>query len=539
MKRFQRISAAAVAVALAGAGLTVATATAASAAVLGTVNLTSPGGFNVNTVFTLSVPNANCPAGTSGAYFQIDGPDLPPGDLVAPSTNEEGTGPQSVPYAIANIRTTNAGSFSTTGTYNLSFNCPDLFGVITDSYTGSINFDNTTGTYTVNVPVVEAVNTGTVLTASPAGPVEQGTAVTLSADVTPASGPDAPVGTVEFFSGATSLGAGSALTGTGVSTLTTGALPAGTNSITAVFTPGAGFNTSTSTAVSYVVSPVAARPTTTVLTVTPVDGPAFSQVTLTCDVDAGAFEANGTARFLDGSNVLGSVPVTAGAPAVFTTSNIGAGARNLTCQFVGAAPYTDSVSVAVAVAFTQAGAEPDEQTVIVEIPVGVITITTPYTPANPLSLGVAVLDPSDSTYSASAQFGTDAATTIPGVGGAAGIPGAFITITDSRSGNLGFTASLVAGAFSNGTSSFGGEYAGLTAVTANQIAGNAMLASQVTETDTVPNVGGGLGSPKVFAAYPAGQPLGSVNLTGLFGIDGVPTSVTPGVYTSTVTFTAV
>ncbi|WP_407344672.1 hypothetical protein [Pengzhenrongella phosphoraccumulans] len=133
---------------------------------------------------------------------------------------------------------------------------------------------------------------------------------------------------------------------------------------------------------------------------------------------------------------------------------------------------------------------------------------------------MALLDAADSTYSASAPF-TD------------------IVITDTRAGNLGFTASVVSGAFTNATGgSFGGQYAGLTGLAATQVAGNALLATDLVLTNNAPFTAG-LATPKVFAQHAAGTPIGTANLAGVFGIDGVPTSVTPGLYTATVTFTAV
>jgi hypothetical protein len=160
----------------------------------------------------------------------------------------------------------------------------------------------------------------------------------------------------------------------------------------------------------------------------------------------------------------------------------------------------------------------DEQTVIVEIPVGVITITTPYTPANPLDLGVAVLDQGTSTYSASALFDR-------------------VTISDTRAGDLGFQASIVAGPFTSATDSFPGSHTGFTDVTAVQVPGNALQATDVATVDT-PAVTPGIGAPRVFATYAPGLGLGSVEVTATLGMDDVPTSVQPGLYQSTVTFTA-
>ena len=114
-----------------------------------------------------------------------------------------------------------------------------------------------------------------------------------------------------------------------------------------------------------------------------------------------------------------------------------------------------------------------------------------------------------------------------------------ITITDSRSGNLGFTAKVVSGSFTNASgSTFGGSYAGLTGLVATQVAGNAMQAANVVLTNHAPFTDG-LDTAKVFAKYAAGQSIGTAKIAGTFGIAKVPSSVTPGLYTATVTLTAV
>jgi hypothetical protein len=366
--------------------------------------------------------------------------------------------------------------------------------------------------WSIDSPALAKTATSTALVAAPTA-VEVGSPVTLTATVTPA----AATGSVEFFNGATSLGS-SVLSG-GVATLTTSVLPVGTDAITAVYGETSGFATSTSSPASVVVSPVAARSTTTTLAVDKLDGAPYQQVTFTTAVAASTGAANGSVTLKDGALVLTTLPVAGGVVAPFTTNVLGAGSHSFVAEFVGAAPYGSSASDPVAAAYASQGVS-DEQTVDVTIPVGAISITTPYTPEAPLHLGTAVLDAADSTYSASAAFEN-------------------IVITDTRAGNLGFTASVVSGAFTNAASeTFGGVYAGLTDLTATQVAGNALLATDVVRTNHVPFVDG-LDVPKVFATYPAGKPVGTAHLQGTFGIDQVPTSVKPGLYTATVTFTAV
>jgi hypothetical protein len=402
------------------------------------------------------------------------------------------------------------------GRYAYKLTCIDDFGLPTPGATEYYALVNVTPTdYTFIPPAAPSEPTTTVLAASPTT-AEQGSAVSLSATVSPSGA--AAAGSVEFRNGATVLGTDT--TPADGFTLTVNDLPVGTNNLTAVYSGSTGFQGSTSAPVAVTITGVAPRPTTTtIVSVDPVSGDAFTPTTIVCDVQAATGAAVGTLAFRANSSTLGTVPVSANGPVTFTTNAIGAGsAIAVGCAFTGTAPYENSASGTLPIERVLAGAS-DEQTVIVEIPVGAITITTPYTPDNPLDLGVAVLDQGDSTYSASAPFDR-------------------VTITDTRAGQLGFTASLVAGPFANGTETFPGQHAGFENVTAVQVAGNALQASNVTTTST-PAFTPGIGSPTVFATYPAGNALGSVEVTANFTVDQIPTSVAPGVYTSTVTFTAI
>ena len=409
----------------------------------------------------------------------------------------------------------NVATTTHTGQFPVVVSCLTAGGIGVGTFRTLMTVSGTSATdltWSVTAAAYPGVATTTTVAAS-AATVESGSPVTLTSTVAPA----AAEGDVEFFAGTTSLGT-AALTA-GSASLATSALPIGTSSITATYLGGTGYDPSTSAATSVEVTAVAARSTTTDLTVSPVSGDAYAPVTFTTTVVASAGAANGTVTFKDGSVTLGSLPVVDGACAPFTTNVLGAGSHSLVAEFTGTAPYTSSASAVVAATYVLAGAV-DEQTVTVSIPAGTIAITTPYTPAAPLALGTAVLDPADSTYSASAAFND-------------------IVITDTRAGNLGFNASVVSGAFINGAGeSFGGIHAGLTDLSATQVAGNALLATDIVKTNHAPFVDG-LDVPKVFATYPAGKSVGTAHLRGTFGIDQVPTSVKPGLYTATVTFTAV
>ena len=103
----------------------------------------------------------------------------------------------------------------------------------------------------VSVTVAQASST-TTLTASP-NPSLAGQTVTLTATVTAVSpGSGTPTGTVTFFSGTTQLGTGTL--SSAWPRCTTATLPAGTSSITAVYSGDTNFTASTSAAVNQVVS---------------------------------------------------------------------------------------------------------------------------------------------------------------------------------------------------------------------------------------------------------------------------------------------
>lgn len=117
-------------------------------------------------------------------------------------------------------------------------------------------------TGTVSYP--PSVTTTTALVATPASPVQQGSAVTFTATVT-ASNSTTPTGSVAFEENNASVGTGTVNT-SGVASLTTSALlpsaPGGA-SLKAVYTPASGtsYGSSTSNVLTYTVNPVAAKPT--------------------------------------------------------------------------------------------------------------------------------------------------------------------------------------------------------------------------------------------------------------------------------------
>ena len=127
-------------------------------------------------------------------------------------------------------------------------------------------YEGVTGSFSASTSnvvtqVVTIVATTTVLTSSP-NPSGLGKPVTLTATVTKSSGSGTPTGTVSFYLGTPSgthsfLGTGTMASGK--ATLTTSLLPAGTDSLYAVYGGDTNFATSTSPVISQVVASLPSR----------------------------------------------------------------------------------------------------------------------------------------------------------------------------------------------------------------------------------------------------------------------------------------
>ncbi|MEP7036086.1 MAG: Ig-like domain repeat protein, partial [Actinomycetota bacterium] len=201
---------------------------------------------------------------------------------------------------------------------------------------------STVKTFVVTAPVPVAVTTTTALAVSPATAVAPANA-TLTATVTGAGA----AGTVQFFSGTTSLGTSPVVAGVATKALT--GLAAGTYTYTANFIPtsAAAFTPSTSTAKTLVVTapvPVAVT-TTTALAVSPATAVAPANATLTATVTGAG--AAGTVQFFNGATSLGTSPVVSGV-ATKSLTGLAAGSYSYTAKFIptNAALFTTSTSTA-------------------------------------------------------------------------------------------------------------------------------------------------------------------------------------------------
>ena len=217
-------------------------------------------------------------------------------------------------------------------------------------YAGDANFQTSTSpsiTQTVN-----AASTSTGLVSS-VNPTVFGQSTTLSATVTAvAPGAGTPTGTVTFYDGASALGSG-ALNGSGVATLATAAIVAGSRSLTASYAGDGNFLTSTSSTLTQVVN---AANTTTVLVSSLNPSLLGNSVTFTATVAAlapGGGVPAGTVNFSDGVVSLGSASLNGSGQAALSTSALSAGAHSITAAYAGSASHNGSTSGALSQAVYQ------------------------------------------------------------------------------------------------------------------------------------------------------------------------------------------
>jgi probable HAF family extracellular repeat protein len=231
---------------------------------------------------------------------------------------------------------------------------------ITAVYSGDTNYATSSGL--LNEAVTGSGSTATL--ASSLNPATVGRAVTFTAKVTGSS----PTGTVEFINGATSLGAAIALVG-GSASLTTSTLPAGTDSITAVYSGDSSNAAATSPALSEVVSLAS---TTTLVIASAPQASAGQPVTFTAIVNG--YNPTGTIQFMNGATALGSPATLAGATATLTTSSLSVGTHSISAVYSGDSSNSTSTSAPLSESIGAAGS----------------TITSVVSTLNPATLGQSV-----------------------------------------------------------------------------------------------------------------------------------------------------
>jgi hypothetical protein len=203
---------------------------------------------------------------------------------------------------------------------------------------------------TVTLSVV-AYATSTTLVVSPDTSTSAGSSVTLTATVANLDTAAVPTGTVQFKANGADVGAPAAVNGSGVATLTTTTLPAGSLTLAATYLPAtSGFVGSTSTGVPIEVLTFA---TSTTVTTSPVgSAPAGSSVTLSATVantTAPGTVPMGSVQFkLNGSALGAPQPLDGSGVATLTTTSLPAGNQNLAATFVpSSTAFVESTSTGV------------------------------------------------------------------------------------------------------------------------------------------------------------------------------------------------
>ena len=373
--------------------------------------------------------------------------------------------------------TVNSSGIATFATASLPIGADSITAV----YSGNAGFATSTST-AVSETVTLAATT-TTLTAAP-NPAIFGQSVTFTATTTPAP-TGAPLGSVNFFDGATLVGNGT-VDSSGIATFITATLPVGANSITAVYSGNAGFATSTSTAVSETVTLAA---TTATLIAAPNPAIFGQSVTFTATIaPAPTGTPLGSVNFFDGATLLGNATVNSLGIATFTTSSLPAGADSITSVYSGNAGFATSTSTAVSEAVTL-----------------VATATTLIVAPNPAIVGQSV------TFTATVA---PMPTSTP-LGSVSFFNGATLlgnaTVNSSGTATLA-TASLTVGADSI-TAVYSGD-AGFATSTSTAVSETVTLAATTTVLSAAPNpalVGQSVTFTATVAPAPTGTPLGSVN----------------------------
>ena len=309
-------------------------------------------------------------------------------------------------------------------------------------------------TFNLTVTANPAVIGTSASLSSSASTITQGTPVTLSAAVKPASGTGAPTGSVTFYSGATPLG--SATLSSGIASIATSALPVGTDSITAIYAGTTNFLASTSNVIPITVNSAAVSTTTTLAS----SSSALTQngtVTLSATVKpaSGAALPTGTVTFYSGTVSLGSATLSSGIASI-STSALPVGTDSVTAAYSGAVSFKASSSNIVSV--TVSLAAPTAVNTVTALTPSAISITQ----NSPLTLTAIVKQASGTIApTGSVTFFSGSAV----IGSAQLSAGsATITIASLPAGANSLTASYA------GTSTFNRSTSAIVAVTVNAVA---------------------------------------------------------------------
>ncbi|WP_232319102.1 MULTISPECIES: Ig-like domain-containing protein [Rhodococcus] len=286
-----------------------------------TVTVSDPAPVDVETTTSLSVP-ATAVTGTAVDLTATVAPNTAVGTVQFKSNGTAIGSPVTVSGGVATL----SHAFDAAGAQSVTADFTAGAGFVSSSAPAQ--------TVTVSDPAPVDVETTTSLSV-PATAIT-GTAVDLTATVAP----NTAVGTVQFKSNGTAIGSPVTVTG-GVATLSHAFDVAGAQSVTADFTAGAGFVSSSAPAQTVTVSdpaPVDVE-TTTSLSV-PATAVTGAAVDLTATVAPN--NAVGTVQFKSNGTAIGSpVTVTSGVATLSHSFDV-AGAQSVTADFTAGAGFVSS-----------------------------------------------------------------------------------------------------------------------------------------------------------------------------------------------------
>ncbi len=226
---------------------------------------------------------------------------------------------------------------------------------ITAAYAGSSSFNSSTSG-AIPITVSSAiVNTATTLTVSSASVVAN-SPVTLTAFVKQTSGTSIPTGSVNFYNGSTKIGT-TALSSSGIGTLTNSTLPTGLQTITATYLGTAVFHQSTSNPINVAVTAGPTQPPATGVVATSTSVTSSVQqadqgftiaLTATVKASSGLTLPTGEIDFSVGPNKIGSANLANGM-AYLATSSLPTGNDAITATYAGNSSFAASTSSPVTV----------------------------------------------------------------------------------------------------------------------------------------------------------------------------------------------
>ncbi len=209
---------------------------------------------------------------------------------------------------------------------------PESEGSVSGSLIVTDNSGNATSPYASQVITLNGTANGTstaLALQSSLNPSAYGQAITFQATITAAG--TAPAGTVTFYDGSAVLGTAS-IGANGVASLVTSSLNVGTHNVTANFAGNGNFLASSSSALTQVVNKAAS---TVVLSTSNSSPNVGDSVTLTATVASTTGTPSGSVQFLDGTSVVGTVPLNAQGAAVFTATSLSSGTHAINAVYSG------------------------------------------------------------------------------------------------------------------------------------------------------------------------------------------------------------